>query len=178
MSEGWPTWATQPVEIHDWTPAWAALATDLIGELESELDRWLVGTIEHIGSTAVPGLPAKPIVDLLVPVRSLAAAAAADEVLVAAKWHLVPPELDQRPWRRMYVLPDGDRRLAHLHLVEADHERVKDTLMFRDQLRRRPELASEYARLKFAAAKEHWHDREAYTSAKTAFVRKVVDGAK
>lgn len=178
MSEGWPTWATQPVEIHDWTPAWAELAADLIGELESDLDRWLLGSIEHVGSTAVPGLPAKPIVDLLAPVRSLAAAEAADELLVAGGWHLVPPELDQRPWRRMYVLPDGDERVAHLHLVEADHERVRDTLMFRDQLRQRRDLASKYARLKFAAAEEHRDDREAYTSAKAAFVREVVDSAR
>lgn len=178
MSEEWPSWATQRVEIHEWTSAWGEFAGELIARLESCLDRWLTGTIEHVGSTAVPGLPAKPVVDLLAPVRSLAAAEAADEVLAAAGWHLVPPELDQRQWRRMYVLPDGDRRVAHLHLVEADHERVRDTLTFRDQLRQRPELASEYARLKFDAAQEHRDDREAYTSAKTAFVRSVVDGAK
>lgn len=76
------------------------------------------------------------------------------------------------------MLPDGGRRVAHLHLVEADHKRAADTLMFRDQLRQRPELASAYARLKFDAAEEHRDDREAYTAAKTAFVRAVVDAAK
>lgn len=176
--DDWPAWATQRVEIDEWSPSWSQIADVLIDELAGPLGPWAAAPLEHVGSTAVRGLPAKPIVDLLAPVRSLAAAEAADEVLTAAGWHLVPPELDQRPWRRMYVLPDGDRRVAHLHLLEADHERATDTLTFRDQLRQHPELASAYARLKFDAAEEHRDDREAYTAAKTAFVRAVVDAAK
>ena len=176
--EDWPAWATQGVEVDEWSPSWSQIADDLIDGLADLLEPWAAAPLEHVGSTAVQGLPAKPVVDLLAPVRSLVAAEAADEVLAAAGWHLVPPGLDQRPWRRMYVLPDGDRRVAHLHLVEADHERFRDTLRFRDQLRQRPELASAYARLKYDAAEEHRDDREAYTAAKTAFVRSVVDGAK
>ncbi len=79
----------------------------------------LDGPAEHIGSTSVPGLPAKPIVDLMAPIASLSSGhAEADSVLADAGWQLVPPELDNRPWRRFYALPHGTKRAAHLHLVE------------------------------------------------------------
>lgn len=173
MSE-WPAWATQSVEIDEWTPAWEELASELIADLEDRLVPWITSAVEHVGSTAVPGLPAKPVVDLMAPVQSLVAAESAEGALADAGWHLVPPELDRRPWRRMYVLPEGDRRLAHLHLVEPDHQRWRDTLAFRDRLRQRPDIAQEYARLKQEAAKAHREDREAYTAAKTEFVQSVV----
>ncbi len=124
----------------------------------------------------MPGLAAKPVVDLLAPVESLADGPRADDVLAEAGWQLVPPELDQRPWRRMYVLPEDDRRLAHLHLVEFDHPRWREILLFRDRLRRHPELAQEYAHVKRVAARAHPDDREAYTKAKSAFIEEVVTG--
>jgi GrpB-like predicted nucleotidyltransferase (UPF0157 family) len=177
VEDSWPAWATQPVEIVAADPRWAARAADLLRALEPILDPWLEGRPEHVGSTAVPGLAAKPIVDLMAPVRSLDEARAADGPLAAVGWQLVPPELDGRPWRRMYVLPDGDRRAAHLHLVEATHPRWRDTRRFRDELRRHPQLIEEYARLKRTAAQAHGEDREAYTHAKSAFVDRVLRDA-
>lgn len=128
----------------------------------------------HVGSTAVPGLAAKPVVDLMAPVRSLTASEEADAVLAGCGWRLVPPDLDQRPWRRLHVLPEDDRRLAHLHLIEPDHPRWHEALAFRDRLRREPDLAAEYARLKRQAARRHGRDREVYTQAKSAFVEAVL----
>ncbi|HEX9766299.1 MAG TPA: GrpB family protein [Nitriliruptorales bacterium] len=174
MADRWPAWATQKVEIVDWDPSWSQRASDLISDLDHRLARWLAGSVEHVGSTAVPGLAAKPVVDLLAPVVSLVDAPGADDVLSEAGWQLVPPELDRRPWRRSYVLADDDRRLAHLHLVEREHARWRETLLFRDRLRRHPELAQEYARVKRFAARAHADDREAYTEAKSAFVQDVV----
>lgn len=174
MTEDWPTWATEKVEILDWDPSWAQRASELISDLDDSLARWLVGPIEHIGSTAVPGLAAKPVIDLMAPVGSLAGAAEADEVLMEAGWELVPPELDQRPWRRMYVMPDGDRRLAHLHLIEPEHPRWREVLLFRDRLRQDPQLVQRYQHIKRLAARAHPDDREAYTKAKSDFVEHVV----
>lgn len=173
----WPVWATQPVEIEEWSPSWSRVAEELIDDLTGRLEPWVAGPVEHVGSTAVRGLAAKPVVDLLAPVRSLSETEAADDVLAAVGWHLVPPELDQRPWRRMFVLPEEDRRIAHLQLVECGHQRVRHILYFRNQLRERPEVASAYSTLKSTAAERHRHDREAYTSAKTGFVRSVVTDA-
>jgi GrpB-like predicted nucleotidyltransferase (UPF0157 family) len=174
MSE-WPAWATEPVRIEDWSPAWAAHAAELIDSLQDVLDEWLAGPIHHVGSTAVPHLPAKPVIDLLATVPSIAVATSAHGALDEAGWSLVPPELDERPWRRTYVLPGGDRRIAHLHLVDVNHERAHHELLFRDRLREDADLANRYAQLKKAAAKAHRDDREAYTAAKTDFVREVVD---
>ena len=84
MSDEWPPWATHPVETHEWTPAWGELAGELTAELEGRLDGWLTGTIEHVGSTAVQGLPAKPVIDLMAPVTSLLAAVTAEPTLTGA----------------------------------------------------------------------------------------------
>jgi GrpB-like predicted nucleotidyltransferase (UPF0157 family) len=86
----------------------------------------------------------------------------------------VPPELDGREWERFYVKVAGDRRVAHLHLLEPGTPRWAELLRFRDRLRARPELAAEYAELKRTLAREHAGDREAYTRGKTAFVRRVL----
>lgn len=171
---GWPAWATERVAVVDPDPAWAPRAANLIDDLRALLSAWLDGEIEHVGSTSVPGLPAKPTIDLMAPVGSLTEAEDATGPLEAAGWHLVPPHLDGRPWRRMYVLPDGSRRVAHLHLVERSHPRWADTLRFRDALRGDRSLATRYAEAKRAAARAHPDDREAYTSAKADFVREVL----
>lgn len=174
MAESWPAWATQQVEIVDWNPNWMQLARDLVSDVSRRLVRWLDGSVEHVGSTAVPGLAAKPVVDLIAPVGSVADAAEVADVLTEGGWQLVPPGLDRRPWRRMYVLPQDDRRLAHLHLVERNHPRWREMILFRDRLRQHSELVSEYARLKRLAAGAHSDDREAYTAAKAAFIEDVV----
>lgn len=172
--DAWPPWATQRIEILAWDASWQQQAAALIADLTSLLERWLDGPIEHIGSTAVPGLAAKPVIDLLAPVSSPGARDRADPVLAHAGWQLVPPELDQRPWRRLHVLATGDRCVAHLHLVEAGHPRAWETIAFRDELRRQPALAARYEGLKRSAARGHEGDREAYAEAKTAFIRAVV----
>jgi GrpB-like predicted nucleotidyltransferase (UPF0157 family) len=174
VTADWPAWATERVEIVEPDSAWPRRASELIADVARRLDPWLDGEVEHVGSTAVPGLPAKPVLDLMAPVRSLAESAEAEPTLVRADWHLVPGELDGRPWRRLYVLPAGARRVAHLHLVEPAHPRWREVLWFRDHLRRNPVLAAEYARVKRVAAGQHAEDREAYTRAKSAFVRAVL----
>jgi GrpB-like predicted nucleotidyltransferase (UPF0157 family) len=174
VSGDWPAWATETVEISEWDETWQQRATELISDVERLLDPWLDGRAEHVGSTAVPGLAAKPVIDLMAPVRSLAEGEQADGVLAEVGWSLVPPELDRRPWRRMYVLAEDGRRVAHLHLVEADHPRWQETLGFREELRQRPELAARYERVKRLAARAHEGDREAYTDAKANFVRSVL----
>jgi GrpB-like predicted nucleotidyltransferase (UPF0157 family) len=91
-----------------------------------------------------------------------------------AGWHLVPVELDARPWRRLLVLVVDDHRAAHLHLLLATGRRWHEQLAFRDALRADPELVREYAGLKRALAAEHGTDREAYTAGKEGFVRRVL----
>lgn len=93
-------------------------------------------------------------------------------------WHLVPEDLDERPWRRLLVKVADDRRVAHLHLLRPTDERWAQQLAFRDHLRRRPDVAARYADLKRHLAALHRDDRERYTEAKGDFVRGALADAR
>jgi GrpB-like predicted nucleotidyltransferase (UPF0157 family) len=136
--------------------------------------------VEHVGSTSVPGLAAKPIIDLMVSVADPdAVVAQAGARLAADGWCYVPPELDQRSWRRFFVKPDatGQHRVAHLHVIQVGNPRWADQLAFRDALRRDDQLAKRYADLKRRLATEHADDREAYGRGKAAFVAETLGKA-
>jgi GrpB-like predicted nucleotidyltransferase (UPF0157 family) len=138
---------------------------------------WLVDGVEHIGSTAVPGLAAKPIVDLMASVNDPdIMVGQASERLAAEGWCHVPAELDRRSWRRFFVKPDasGQRRIAHLHVIAAGHSRWAEQLAFRNALCEDSRLAQEYERLKRRLADQYGDDREAYTDAKTEFIVQVL----
>jgi GrpB-like predicted nucleotidyltransferase (UPF0157 family) len=172
-----PAWAYEKTRICAPDPAWPALAQAQIAALTTTLGPWLVDGVEHVGSTSVPGLAAKPVVDLMASVDDLdRAVTGAGEQLAADGWCYVPPELDLWPWRRFFVLPDasGEYRCAHLHILPAGHARWTEQLAFRDALRADPTLVARYAELKHALAAQHGADREAYTEAKTEFVREVL----
>ncbi len=177
-SRSWPAWATERVEIVPYDPRWPHRATEHINRLHRLLARWLVRPVEHVGSTAVPGLPAKPIIDLQAAVPDLTATVEITDALHADGWSPVPPELDRRPWRRLYVRPQGDTRAAHLHLLAHDSPRWREQLSFRDALRTDPSLVAAYARLKADLADRHADDREAYTDGKASFVRGVLGPAR
>jgi GrpB-like predicted nucleotidyltransferase (UPF0157 family) len=155
----------------------AIAARDEAARLAEILAPWLVAGVEHVGSTSVPGLAAKPIIDLMASVSDPdAVVVAAGQALAADGWSYVPPELDQRDWRRFFVKPDaaGERRLAHLHVIPAGHPRWAQQIAFRDTLRGDDRLARAYEDVKRQAAVRHAGDREAYTSAKTQFITDVL----
>lgn len=171
----WPRWAIEPITIADYDPAWADQGAHAQNRLQGLLATWLTGEIEHVGSTAIPGLAAKPIIDLQAPVADLAAAAAMVAAALAPHgWHHVPPELDQRPDRRFFVQVVNGHRVAHLHLMTTGSARWHQQLAFRDALRADPDLLKAYARLKIDLAGQHGEDREAYTAGKRQFVHDVL----
>jgi GrpB-like predicted nucleotidyltransferase (UPF0157 family) len=177
MSDAAPPWAYEKAAVHPHDPRLADLAGAERARLAGLLAPWLTEEIEHVGSTAVPGLAAKPTIDLMASVTDPdAVVSEAGPRLAAEGWCYVPPELDQRSWRRFFVKPDdtGQRRVAHLHVIQAGHPRWADQLAFRDALRRDDQLAKSYGDLKQRLASEHADDREAYTDAKAAFVASVL----
>ena len=177
MTDAVPPWAYEAPEIRPHDPRLLLAAATERARLAAALAPWLVDGVEHVGSTAVPGLAAKPVIDLMASVRDLdAVVAQAGERLAADGWCYVPPELDARPYRRFFVKPDesGQRRVAHLHLIQAGHPRWAEQLAFRDALRRDGELARRYEELKRRLAARHSGDREAYTAAKAAFVATAI----
>lgn len=141
--------------------------------LSTALARYLVH-VEHVGSTAVPGLPAKPIIDLMGGLQRIEDVAACRPVLERLGYEYMGE----------YGIPDrhffvkGDPRTHHLHLVEVASSFWVDHLVFRDYLRCHPDTAAAYARLKQELAARHAGDREAYTDSKTAFISDVLAKAK
>lgn len=117
----------------------------------------------------------RPIIDLQAPVDDLGAANAITDVLAPHNWHYVPPELDQRPYRRFFVKVLDDRRIAHLHLMTTGSSRCLQQLAFRNVLRADPALVDAYAQLKVRLANNHPDDREAYTAGKRQFVQDVLE---
>lgn len=174
--EDWPVWATRPVELRPHEPAWREAGAVERRRLQHLLAQWLTGDVEHVGSTAVPGLPAKPVIDLQAPVRDLVVASAVALRLAPHGWHYVAPELDLREYRRFFVKVADDHRVAHLHLMHADHPRWTEQITFRDALLAAPGLAAQYGALKEELVRVHATDREAYTAAKTDFIRAVLEG--
>jgi GrpB-like predicted nucleotidyltransferase (UPF0157 family) len=175
-----PAWAVEEVRIHDYDPGWPARAEVSAGELRRLLADRLTGPVVHVGSTAVPHIRAKPVIDLQATALDPAATIGdTRDALAAASWFFVPRELDRQPWRWFVVRADsaGRHRLAHLHLMRPDEPRWGQQIAFRDRLRDDATLRDEYADLKAAAARRFGRDREAYTAAKRAFVRRVLDGA-
>jgi GrpB-like predicted nucleotidyltransferase (UPF0157 family) len=169
-----PPWAYEKTAVHPPDLAWADRGQRECARLAALLAPWLADGVEHVGSTSVPGLAAKPVLDIMASVTDPEAVTEhASARLAADGWHYVPPELDSGgAWRRFFVKPDaaGQRRVAHLHVIAAGHPRWADQLAFRDALRRDGRLAAEYAELKRRLTQEHGADREAYTAAKGEFV--------
>jgi len=175
----WPAWATETVEVRPPDPAWQISGEREREALQATLAPWLVLPVEHVGSTAVPGLADKPILDFQAAVTNLGTLLHIADKLAPLDWHHVPPELDQRPWRRFFVRVNGERRAAHLHVMSAGTARWEQQLAFRDALRADPNLAAAYAALKRDLAARHLTDRERYSAAKADFVRAVLEqGAK
>ena len=119
-----------------------------------------------VGSTAVPGLAAKPILDLQAAVADLRCAPSIAAVLGPEHWHYVDPDLDARPWRRFFIKASDGHRVAHLHVMTLGSARWSEQLAFRDALRADRRLVESYAAMKVALAAQHADDREAYSAAK------------
>ena len=135
---------------------------------------WLAGPIEHIGSTAIPGLAAKPVIDIMAGVGSLNASREALPVLERLQYCYAPYKADVMHW---FCKPSPALRTHHLHLVPIDSQLWIEQLAFRDYLRGHSDVAREYAGLKRRLAQEHRFDRNAYTASKTPFVQRTIAAA-
>lgn len=170
----WPVWATEEIVIVDYNPAWPSIAAELEVELKSLYD-FNSSQFVHIGSTAVPNLPAKPVIDLMVAIPDFSTINAIETALQTKNWHLIPPDLDNREYRRTFVKVVNNKRFAHLHLILNNSDELVKHIAFRDILRHHPATADEYAQLKKELAEIYKNDRDAYTNAKTAFIIAVLD---
>ncbi len=132
--------------------------------------------IEHVGSTAVPGLGAKPIIDILVGVTRLSDAKKCIAPLKSIGYEYVPEYEKEIPERRYFRKgPEGvPNRHFHLHMVEQNGSFWRRHLLFRDYLRSHQDVAQQYCKSKRELSKRYASDREAYTEAKTSFIESVI----
>ena len=159
-----------PVIVVDYDPAWPQLFEQLRDRVVAALGD-LVVAVEHVGSTAVPGLPAKPIIDLDVVIPAIADLPAAIERL-ATLGYVHRGDLGI-PGREAFSRPP-DTPPHHLYVCARDSAELRRHLLFRDYLRAHPEDARAYGALKRQLAARFRDDREAYTEAKTAFVADIL----
>jgi GrpB-like predicted nucleotidyltransferase (UPF0157 family) len=161
------------VRLVPYDPRWPGLFEEAARELGHALGARALG-IHHVGSTAIPGLPAKPVLDLLVSVPDLDAALALVPLLEPLGYELRPGDAipDRHFLRR---LRDG-ARTHHVSLAEPASWHHRSTLAFRDALRGDAGEAAAYAALKMELARRFPEDRTAYNEGKSAFVARVLAG--
>lgn len=163
----------EPVRLVPPDPGWPARFEREREALEEAIGGQVCGGIHHVGSTAVPGLEAKPIIDILAGVGDLDSGRACFGPLAGLGYLHAQYLPEEMHW---FCKPHPARRTHHLHLVPADSQRYRDELSFRDLLRADSQLAGQYAALKCDLAKRHRDDREGYTEAKSAFIRAALMG--
>ncbi|MBV6627987.1 MAG: GrpB family protein [Rivularia sp. (in: Bacteria)] len=166
------------IEIVEYNPNWVNIFKREAEAIRTNVGKDLIADIQHIGSTAVPGLAAKPIIDIMVGLRNLS----------YGKSVIVPlEELGYVYWadnpnpERMFFVkgmpPYGKKRTHHVHVVEIRGEFWQRRL-FRDYLRIHPQEAKQYEQLKRDLAARFRDDREAYTEGKTDYIREVMEKAR
>src|SRR5579872_5715182 len=165
----------EKIIIKEYVPRWQTLFEAERDELMEAIGHY-VADIQHVGSTAVPGLASKPVVDIMVGLRRLLDAQ--DCILpIEAMGYEYLPELELEKGfedRRYFRKSKNGIRTHQIHVVEVNSEFWKRTLLFRDHLRANPISANEYAVLKKELAKKFENDREGYTNAKTDFIKGVL----
>ena len=173
-AEGWAGLGLQSgtVRLVEARAEWGVVASRLATSIEQALsDR--AARVEHVGSTAVPGLVAKPIIDLAAGVRG-ASATAVREPLERLGYHY-RGDAGERGGL-VFVLEDRPRhRVAHVHVVELDGAQWQRYLAFRDLLRSDAPARAAYARLKLELARNFAQDRKAYTDAKQGPVSDLLE---
>ncbi|MCF6441298.1 GrpB family protein [Pseudoalteromonas luteoviolacea] len=132
---------------------------------------WMEGDIEHVGSTSVPGMIAKPIIDIMVGVNNLKGARGAIDVLSNNGYCYYPYKPEQMHW---FCRPSPEFRTHHVHLIPYQSPLWFERINFRDILRTNDKVAGQYAHLKQTLAQTHRHNRETYTQQKWPFIEKVL----
>lgn len=165
------------ITIAEYNPNWAdmfeqekQLLTNLIGEPLQE--------IEHIGSTSVPNLPAKPIIDIMVGLKDFQIADLVVLKLIEKGYKYFPQYEDEMPDRRFFKKIIEGQTISHIHMVELADKFWQRHLLFRDYLRTNPDTAQQYTQLKNDLSKQDWPSSNDYADAKTDFIRKIEKQAK
>ncbi len=161
-----------PVELSEYDPQWPSMFEAEKNFLMEVIGQWLCGSVEHVGSTSVPGLIAKPVIDIMFGVQSLEESRPAIEVLVNNGYQYFPYKDDVMHW---FCKPSDAFRTHHLHLIPYQSQLWQERLQFRNLLLLNPEIARKYSVLKKNLAQRYKDDRESYTREKWPFIQRVLE---
>ena len=165
-------WQLFPIILEEHNPLWA----EWYREESEALAAMLPGAkISHIGSTAIPGIWAKPTVDILVEIGQEQDMRAVKQKLESGGWVCMSESENRMSFNKGYSETGFAERVFHLHLRRIGDN---DEALFRDYLISNREAAKEYEKLKLSLWKRFEHDRDGYTESKTEFVKKHTDIAK
>jgi GrpB-like predicted nucleotidyltransferase (UPF0157 family) len=164
------------IELHDYDARWPDLAATACAELTAAVPGLFV-TIEHVGSTSVAGMAAKPVIDLMAATETLDTVLRVEDVLGRLGYHRGETGMRNRLFYARNAPEDDTRRTHHLHVVTVDTWDTRNERLLRDHLRAHPEDAVRYAALKQRIRREG-HAGDAYTRAKTALIQELVDQAR
>ena len=166
-----------PIRIEAYDPRWPSMFEEDKRKILEAVGEY-VTAVEHIGSTSVPGLAAKPTIDVMAAIRSLADAPACVAPLAAIGYEYRPDHEAIMPERRFFRRGPHGAGTHHLHVVEPSSEFWEAHILFRDYLRAHAVAAAEYEQLTRRLAAAHGSDRAAYTDAKTDFIESCVEKAR
>jgi GrpB-like predicted nucleotidyltransferase (UPF0157 family) len=161
------------VNVVPYDPEWPRLFEEEKARILQDIGNYVV-SVEHMGSTAIPGLAAKPVIDILIGVRSLADAPLFIPPLTARGYEYVSRYEIEMPFRRYLHRKINGEHTHHLHMVKPDTDFYRAQLAFRDYLRNHPDACEEYAALKLRLAKNYRNDRIAYTDSKVEFIQGIL----
>lgn len=162
------------VELVEHQEGWEEAGRECIRQLSSILGEKAVA-IEHVGSTEIPGIHAKPIIDIAVGVRSLDKAMECKDVL---ERNGIIFHGEDNPGQLLFVIGDGDIRTHHIHFVPYNGEAWRNYIIFRAYLRSHPERAKAYDNLKLQLASMYSDNRTAYTASKDSFIKETISEAR
>lgn len=168
-------WALFPIILEPHSDRWTGYYAEIERLLSDAFEGFDVRRISHIGSTAIDGIWAKPIVDVLVELGAGESMENVSDAIVHAGFIRMSASTERMSFNRGYTEQGFAEKVYHLHLRRAgDH----DELYFRDYMNAHPDAAAEYERLKLDLRKRFEHDRDGYTAAKTDFIREYTEKAK
>ncbi len=163
----------EPVIVVDYSPQWPDLF-EQEREILATIFEDTGSRIEHVGSTAVPNLGAKPIIDMMIGVPDLKIAEERIPELAAQGYGYVPAYEKELPQRRYFRKPSQVPRSHHLHCVLLEGEYWRNHLAFRDHLRQHEEAPREYFELKKRLSGKHGRNRTAYLEGKSDFIASIL----
>jgi len=141
--------------------------------------------ISHIGSTAIPGLTAKPTVDIILEIKEtidldklIAALPSPDYICLYGAELTIPTPPPHMMFLKGYLSNGFAEKVYHIHVRYPGDNDSRDKILFKDYLIANPEAVAEYAELKRGLFKNFEHDRDGYTKAKGAFIKKIMEKAK